>query len=408
MWTQALAQLDQVAEQVGLDPNLHEILRHPKRTLEVSLPVRMDSGDIEVFTGYRVQHSLARGPAKGGVRYHPDVSLEELKALAMLMTWKCAIVDVPFGGAKGGVMCDPSKLSLRELEGVTRRYASEIAPVIGPAIDVPAPDVGTDERVMAWFMDTISMKMGQSVMGAVTGKPLLVGGSAGRASGTSVGVSIALESALRALSWDTEGLTGAVHGYGKVGSYLVKLLDTLGVRVIAVADLGGGVYAPGGVDAALLASHFLEAGTVAGCPGTEPISDAEALEVPCDILIPASLEGVIDEGNAERILARLIIEAANGPLTPGAEQFLTAEGVCIVPDVLANAGGVTVSYFEWVQDLQAYFWTEDEVSLRLRRVMERAFRSVWDRSDHHNLRAAAMNLAIERVAEALRLRGLYH
>jgi glutamate dehydrogenase (NAD(P)+) len=407
LWHNAVAQLDATAEATGLDPNLHEILRHPRRTLEVSLPVRMDSNQTQVFAGYRVQHSLARGPAKGGIRYDPGVTLHELRALAMLMTWKCAIVDVPFGGAKGGVVCDPAKLSLRELEGLTRRYASEIAPVVGPAIDIPAPDVGTDERVMAWFMDTYSLMMGQSVLGVVTGKPMLVGGSAGRASGTSVGVAITLEAALRALSWDTEGLTAAVHGYGKVGSYLVRLLDQLGVRVIGVADITGGIYAPAGVDAARLASHVLEAGTVVGCPGTEPIDGAQVLELPCDILNPASVERVIDGQVAERVLARLIIEAANGPLTTEADEHLTSEGVCIVPDVLANAGGVTVSYFEWVQSLQAYFWSEEEVGARLRMVMNRAFRAVWERSDHHNLRLAAMALAIERVADALRIRGMY-
>ena len=407
VWEQALAQLDRTAEAVGLDPALHAILRLPKRTLEVSLPVRMDDGALQVFTGYRVQHSVARGPAKGGVRYHPDVSLDELKALAMWMTWKCAVVDIPFGGAKGGVICDPAKMSDRELESMTRRYASEIAPVIGPAVDIPAPDIGTDERVMAWFMDTYSMKLGQSVLGAVTGKPILVGGSAGRASGTSVGVAHVLESALRWLSWDTEGLTAAIHGYGKVGSYLVRLLATLGVRVIAVADFGGGVYAPGGIDHEQLAAHFVEARSVAGCPGTDAMEPSDVLEVACDILVPASVEGVIHEGNAERVLARLIVEAANGPLTPEADDALCAEGVCIVPDILANAGGVTVSYFEWVQDLQAFFWTEDEVSERLHRMITRAFEQVWHRSDHHNLRLAAMALAIERVAEALRLRGFY-
>lgn len=407
LWDNAVGQLNATAETIGLDPNLLAILRRPRRSLEVAVPVRMDSGDTEVFAGYRVQHSLARGPAKGGMRYHLGVDVEELKALAMLMTWKCAVVDIPFGGAKGGVVCDPAKLSLRELEALTRRYASEIAPFIGPAVDIPAPDVGTDERIMAWFMDTYSMLQGHSVLSAVTGKPMLVGGSAGRASGTSVGVSITLEAALRALSWDTDGLTAAVHGYGKVGSYLVRLLDGLGVRVIGVADAGGGVYAPAGIDAAKLADHFLEAGTVAGFEGSEPVASETILELPCDILVPASVERIIDADRAPKVLARLIVEAANGPLTPEADEYLASEGVCIVPDILANAGGVTVSYFEWVQALQAYFWTEEEVSARLRMVMTKAFRAVWERSDHHNLRLAAMALAIERVAEALRMRGQY-
>lgn len=407
LWQQALAQLDLAAEGIGLDPNIHAILRYPKRTLEVSCPVRMDNLEVQTFTGYRVQHSLVRGPAKGGLRYHPDVTLDELKALAMWMTWKCALLDLPFGGAKGGVICDPTKLSLRELEGLTRRYASELAPITGPEVDIPAPDVGTDERVMAWFMDTISMKAGHSMLGSVTGKPILVGGSAGRASGTSVGVSFVLEAALKALSWDTEGLTAAVHGYGKVGSYLVRLLNALGVRVIAVCDAGGGIFSPAGIDDASLARHFLEAKTVAGCPGTDSITGSQLLGLACDILIPASMERIIHEGNANSILARLIIEAANGPITPEAEEALASEGTCIVPDILANAGGVTVSYFEWVQGLQAMFWTEAEVSSRLREKMNSAFDAVWARSDEHNLRRAAMWLAIERVAEAIALLGLY-
>jgi glutamate dehydrogenase (NAD(P)+) len=278
---------------------------------------------------------------------------------------------------------------------------------MGPDVDIPAPDIGTDERVMAWIMDTYSMKVGHPVPGVVTGKPILVGGSAGRASGTSVGVAFALEAALRWLSWDTHGLTASVHGYGKVGSYLVKLLTRLGVSVIAVADAGGGIYGPAGIDPFVLEHHFADVRSVAGCPGTEPMGGREVLEVACDILIPASVERVIDESVASNVLARLIVEAANGPLTPEADQVLADEGVCIVPDILANAGGVTVSYFEWVQDLQRWFWTEDEVTTKLRRVMDTAFEAVWHRSDHHNLRLAAMEVAIERVAEALRLRGLY-
>lgn len=407
IWQQALAQLDSTAEAIGLDHNLHGILRSPRRTLEVSLPVRMDSGDISVFSGWRVQHSLARGPGKGGIRYHPGVTLDELRALAMWMTWKCAVADIPLGGAKGGVVCDPTKLSVRELEGLTRRYAGEIAHMIGPQTDIPAPDVGTDERVMAWFMDSYSLQAGYNVPGVVTGKPTLVGGSAGRASGTSVGVAIVTEAALRWLSWDLEGLTAAVHGYGKVGSYLVRLLDGLGVRVIGVADVGGGIYAPGGIDPAELARHFAEARTVVDCPGTEAIESVQALELPCDVLVPASMERVIDGDRAERVLARLIVEAANGPLTPEADEILADDGVCVVPDILANAGGVTVSYFEWVQARQSWFWTEQEVAERLHRMMEKAFEAVWKRSDGHHLRTAAMALAIERVAEALRLRGLY-
>jgi glutamate dehydrogenase (NAD(P)+) len=406
-WEQALAQLDAAAKATGLDPDLHELLRTPRRILEVAVPVRMDSGGVQVFTGYRVQHNLARGPAKGGLRYDPSVTLDELKALAMWMTWKCAVADIPFGGAKGGVVCDPATLSLGELEHLTRRYASEIAPMIGPSVDIPAPDIGTDERVMAWFMDTYSMHVGHAAMGAVTGKPLLVGGSAGRSSGTAVGVAIVLENAMHAMSLDPEGITAAVHGYGKVGSYLVKLLTRLGVRVIAVADAVGGIFAPGGLDPFVLERHFALARTVAGCPGTEHIPAARVLEVPCDILIPASIGGVIDADVASRVLARLVLEAANGPLTPEADELLSDQGVTIVPDILTNAGGVTVSYFEWVQGLQGLFWSEEEVTDRLRRVMDCAFDAVWQRAAGGSTRAAAMAIALDRVGEAMRLRGLY-
>jgi glutamate dehydrogenase (NAD(P)+) len=407
LWEQAKTQLDDVAEAIGLDPNLHAILRTARRILEVSLPIKMDTGETHVFTGWRVQHSLARGPGKGGLRYHPDVDLDELRALAMWMTWKCAVADIPLGGAKGGVNCDPSKLSERELETITRAYAAAVSPIVGPTTDIPAPDVGTDARVMAWFMDTYSAMAGHMVPDVVTGKPILVGGSAGRAEGTSVGVAHVLEAALRWQSWDTQGLTAAVHGYGKVGSYLVRLLNQLGVKVIGVADLGGGIYAPDGIDPIALGEHFREARTVVGCPGTVPVPPEEVLTAAVDILIPASIEGVIDSDVAPRVLARIIVEAANAPVTPDADRILTAEGVCIVPDILANAGGVTVSYFEWVQARQSWYWTEDEVATRLKTSMDKAFEAVWHRSDGQNLRQAAMSLAIERVAEALRLRGSY-
>jgi glutamate dehydrogenase (NAD(P)+) len=390
-----------------MDPALYEIVRKAHRVVEVTFPVRMDSGRIGVFTGYRVQHNIARGPGKGGLRYHPHVTVDDLRALAMEMTWKCAVVDIPFGGAKGGVVCDPEQLSVRELERVTREFAFAIADVIGPDLDIPAPDVGTDDRVMAWFADAYSLRAGHAGLGAVTGKPTVLGGSLGRASATSAGVTMVLTEALRRLGRDPDGLTVAVHGFGNVGSNLVPLLNELGMRIVAVGDAKGGVYCERGLDAEVLAQHASQRGTVSGCPDTTEIPSGAVLEVACDVLIPASVERVVDETNAARIAAWLVVEAANGPLTPEADRILTEREVRIVPDVLANAGGVVVSHLEWVQHREGYAWTEEEVGERLRRTMLHAVDEVWSASDGWDLRLEALSLAIERVAKALRARGRY-
>jgi glutamate dehydrogenase (NAD(P)+) len=402
-----LAQLDAVAEATQLDPALYKILRRPHRVVEVSFSVRMDAGDIAVFTGYRVQHNVARGPTKGGLRYHADVTVDDLRALAMEMTWKCAVVDLPFGGAKGGIRCDPSALSVRELERLTREFAFALADVIGPDVDIPAPDVGTDDRVMAWFADAYSVRLGHSAFGAVTGKPEALGGSQGRASATATGLVIVLKDLLRRLERDPRDLTAAVHGFGNVGGHLVSLLARLGVRVVAVCDVRGGIYRPEGIDVVALEEHSAKSGGVVGCPGTEDIGSADVLEVPCDVLVPASMERVVDSDVAERVDASIVLEAANGPLTPEADSVLADRGVRVVPDVLANAGGVVVSHLEWVQYREGYSWTEREVQERLERVMLHAVEEVWGVSDGWNLRIEALSLAIERVAKALRARGRY-
>lgn len=407
LWEQSLAQLDAVAEATRIDPALYQILRNPHRVVEVTFPVRMDSGAIEVFRGYRVQHNVARGPAKGGLRYHPSVTVDDLRALAMEMTWKCAVTDLPFGGAKGGVPCDPRKLSTRELERLTREFAFALADVIGPDVDIPAPDVGTDDRVMAWFADAYSVRGGHSAFGAVTGKPEALGGSQGRASATAAGLVVVLRDVLRRLDLDPSTMTAAVHGFGNVGGHLVPLLCGLGMKVVAVADVSGGVWSERGIDPAALADHASHEGEVRGCADTDAITAQEVLEVPCDVLIPASVERVVDEGVARRIRASLVVEAANGPLTSEADEVLAERGIRVVPDVLANAGGVVVSHLEWVQYREGYAWSEDEVGQRLERVMLRALEEVWGVSDGWDLRVEALSLAIERVAKALRARGRY-
>jgi glutamate dehydrogenase (NAD(P)+) len=407
LWRQSLAQLDAVAAATQIDPALYEIVRQPHRVVEVNFPVRMDSGAIGVFTGFRVQHSVARGPSKGGLRYHPNVTVDDLRALAMEMTWKCAVVDLPFGGAKGGVVCDPGRLSVRELERVTRYFAYAIADVIGPDVDIPAPDVGTDDRVMAWFADAYSVRAGHASLGAVTGKPIAIGGSVGRAGATAAGVTIVLAEILRKLERDPAGMTVAVHGYGNVGGHLVPMLADLGMHVIAVGDAGGGVFCDGGVDSVALSSFSSQNGTVMGCPGTDVIKASDVLEVECDVLIPASVERVIDYDNVERVRAGMIVEAANGPITPTADEVLGERGIIVVPDILANAGGVVVSHLEWVQYREGYAWTEAEVADKLQRAMLRAVDEVWGVSDGSDLRLEALSLAIERVAKALRARGRY-
>ncbi len=408
-WQQALEQLDQAARIMNLDPNVLEVLRHPKRTLEVSVPVRMDDGSVRVFKGYRVHHNTARGPSKGGIRYHPSVHLDEVKALAMWMTWKCAVVGIPYGGAKGGVVVNPKELSQRELERLTRRYASEILPLIGPERDIPAPDVGTDEQVMAWIMDTYSMNQGFSVPGVVTGKPLSVGGSAGRRASTARGVMYITVATLKHLGMPVDEARVIVQGYGKVGRPVVELLAEQGCRIVGVGDVAGAVYNGRGLSPVGLESYHEQSGTVAGFEGGERLSGEELLEADCDVLIPAALERVVTDENAERVRARIIVEAANGPVTPEADEIFHERGIHIVPDVLANAGGVTVSYFEWVQDLQAYFWSEDEVNARLRAVMEDAYIDVLDLAEERKvtMRQAATILGVRRVAEAHRTRGLY-
>ena len=408
-WETALAQLDEVAELMGLAPGVHQILRSPKRSLVVSVPFRMDDGSTRVYQGYRVHHNVTRGPAKGGIRYHPDVDLAEVKALAMWMTWKCAIAGIPFGGAKGGVAVDPRGLSRSELERMTRRYASEILPLIGPEKDIPAPDMNTDEEIMAWIMDTYSMIRGYSATGVVTGKPVAIGGSKGRGGATSRGVMYTIFSTLKALGTQVEEISVAIQGYGKVGGHAAQLLHDAGCRVVAVSDIEGGLYKEKGLDPEAINRHKQEAGTVAGFPGAEAISNEELLEIDCDVLVPAALEGVITVKNAEKIKAEVVCEAANGPVTFEADKILNDRGVFVVPDILANSGGVTVSYFEWVQDIQAYFWTEEEVNDRLRLIMERSFGEVHDLATEKklSLRQAAHWIGVGRVAETHLTRGLF-
>jgi glutamate dehydrogenase (NAD(P)+) len=408
-WQQALEQLDQAARIMNLDPDVLEVLRNPKRTLEVSIPTRLDDGSVKSFTGYRVHHNTSRGPSKGGIRYHPGVNLDEVKALAMWMTWKCAVVSIPYGGAKGGVVVDPKTLSRAELERLTRRYASEILPLIGPERDIPAPDMGTDEQVMAWIMDTYSMNQGYSVPGVVTGKPLSVGGSAGRRASTARGVMYVTVATLKHLAMPVDEARVVVQGYGKVGQPVVEFLHDQGCLVVGAGDVGGAVYNPRGLSPVGLAAHNAEAGTVAGYEGGNPISSEELLTLDCDVLVPAALEGVITEDNAGMVQARIVVEAANGPTTTDADEILHDRGVHVVPDILANAGGVAVSYFEWVQDIQAFFWTADEVNDRLRGLMERAYVDVLELAEDRKvtMRQAATILGVSRVAEAHTTRGLF-
>ena len=408
-WGSALSQLDDAAKQLNLDPGVHEVLRNPRRALEVSVPTRMDSGKVQVFRGYRVHHNTSRGPSKGGIRYHPAVTLDEVKALAMWMTWKCAVVGIPFGGAKGGVVVDPRELSMNELQRMTRRYASEILPLIGPERDIPAPDLGTNEQVMAWIMDTYSTREGYSVPGVVTGKPLSIGGSKGRSQATSRGVMYMTLATLKHLGMPVEDARIVIQGFGNVGGGTTDFLHEQGCKIIAVSDEQGGVYNPEGLSPTGLHAYEAEAGTIAGYEGGEVISNQELLELECDVLIPAAIEGQITAKNADRIKATVIVEAANGPTTPDADEILKDRGILIVPDILANAGGVTVSYFEWVQDLQAYYWEEDEVNDRLRMIMERSYVDVLSLAEERKvtMRTAATMLGVGRVAEAHTTRGLY-
>jgi glutamate dehydrogenase (NAD(P)+) len=408
-YTIALRQFDIAADRLHLEDDLRQILRTCKRELTVNFPVRMDDGSIRVFQGYRVQHSLARGPAKGGIRYHPQVDLDEVRALAMWMTWKCAVVGLPYGGAKGGVACDPKQLSQRELEHLTRRFTSEIQIIIGPDSDIPAPDVGTDAQVMAWMMDTYSMNVGHSVPAVVTGKPLEIGGSEGRAEATGRGCAIVTRHAARRVGLPIEGARLAVQGFGNVGQPLAEFLRTDGCRVVALSDSRGAIYREGGLEPAKVARYKQETGSVVGFPGSASISHQELLEVDCEILAPCALANEIAGRNADRVKARIIVEGANGPTTPVADRILADRGVLVVPDVLANAGGVTVSYFEWVQDLMAFFWEPQEINARLEQILTRAFAAVVAEAENHrvDLRTAAQMLAVRRVADALKLRGIF-
>ena len=405
----AQQQLQDVADAFGIDDDLVAVLGACKKSVEVSIPTTMDDGSVRVFTGWRVQHNVARGPSKGGIRYHPAVTLDETKALAMWMTWKCALMNLPFGGAKGSVICDPKALSTEELERMTRRYTSEIVNEIGPERDIPAPDVGTNSQVMAWIFDTFSMNQGYSVLGVVTGKPLAIGGSVGRSEATGRGVMFCLLEALRRRGVELEGLEVAVQGLGNVGGAFARLAAEAGAKVVAVSDSTGGRHDAGGLDVAAVLLHKRAGGSMADFDGGDAISNDELLQLPVDVLAPCALEQVITDRNAERVQARIVLEGANGPTTPAADEILDAKGVLLVPDVLANAGGVVVSYFEWVQGLQEYFWTEDQVNERLHRIVTRAFDETWTIHEQMDvsLRLAAYGIGIKRVAEASVIRGLY-
>jgi len=402
-------QFDIAAEYLKLDQGLRQVLRTPKRVLEVSIPTKMDNGQVKVFSGYRVQHNIARGPAKGGIRYHPNVTLDEVRALAAWMTWKTATVNIPYGGGKGGVICDPKRMSKSELERMTRRYVSEILPIIGPERDIPAPDVYTDAQTMAWIMDTYSMTVGYSSLGVVTGKPLSLGGSAGRNEATARGCLFVAEEACKVKKMSVRGSTVAIQGFGNAGSIAARLFAEKRAKIIAISDSRGGVFNSRGIDPIKAMRYKERSGTVVGMPGTSRISNDDLLTLKCDILIPAALENVITLSNADQIKAKIIAEAANGPTTPHADEALARKGIMVLPDILANAGGVSVSYFEWAQDLQGFFWSEGEVNTRLEQVMKRAFHDVHETSRKHrvHMRTGAYILAVGRVADATTVRGLF-
>jgi glutamate dehydrogenase (NAD(P)+) len=405
----AQQQLENVARTFGIDDRLVAVLSQCKKAVEVSIPTTLDNGSIRAFEGYRVTHNIARGPSKGGIRYHPDVTLDEVKALAMWMTWKCSLMGLPFGGAKGGVVCDPKTMSRGELERMTRRFTSEIINEIGPEKDIPAPDVGTNASTMAWMFDTFSMNKGHSVLGVVTGKPLTIGGSLGREEATARGSLFCLEAAIGKRGEKMDGLRVAVQGFGNVGSFFAKFVSELGATVIAVSDSTGGIHNANGVDVAAAFAHKREGGSLSELKGGDRISNEELITLDCDVFAPCALEQVVTEANADAVRAKIVVEGANGPLTPAADDILESNGVLILPDVLANAGGVVVSYFEWVQGLQEYFWKEAEVNARLNEIVTRAFEETWAvRSDRStSMRLAAYGLAVQRVAEATVTRGLY-
>ena len=402
-------QLRKVADTFGIDDRLVNVLQECKKAVEVSIPTSMDDGTVRAFTGFRVTHNIARGPSKGGIRYHPDVTLDEVKALSMWMTWKCSLMGLPFGGAKGGVICDPKKMSRGELERMTRRFTSEIVNLIGPEKDIPAPDVGTTPAVMAWIFDTFSMNQGHSVLGVVTGKPLTIGGSLGREEATARGALFCLQEALKKKSTSMEGLRIAVQGFGNVGSYFAKFVTELGATVIAISDSTGGIFNAKGVDVAAAFAHKREGGSISELGRGDRISNEDLVLLDCDVLAPCALEQVITEANAGDVKAKIVVEGANGPVTPAGDEILEANGVLMLPDVLANAGGVVVSYFEWVQGLQEYFWKEEEVNQRLNEIVTRAFEETWALREERNvsMRMASYGLAVQRVAEATVTRGLY-
>ncbi len=404
-----MSRFDYAAGRLSLDPGLYKVLRHPEKQVIVSVPILRDNGEVEVYTGYRVIHNSSRGPAKGGIRFDQNVSLDEVKALAAWMTWKCAVVNIPFGGAKGGVICDPSQMSLMELEKLTRRYTSAIIEMLGPDSDVPAPDVNTNERVMAWVMDTYSMHKRHTVTAVVTGKPVEMGGSLGRREATGRGCMLVTRKALHRLGMPLQGARVAVQGFGNVGSIAAQLLAEQGARVVAVSDKTGGLYNAKGLDLASLQAWVREHRFLEGAPGADAITNEQLLTVDCDVLLPAALENVITSKNAADVKARIICEGANGPTTANADRILEEKGIFVIPDILANAGGVTVSYFEWVQDRGGYFWDLDTVNQRLERIMDGAFDEVAGMADRHgvNMRIGAYMLAMERVAAVHKLRGMY-
>ncbi|WP_129671201.1 Glu/Leu/Phe/Val dehydrogenase [Candidatus Chloroploca sp. Khr17] len=409
LFTIAQRQFDRAADLLDLPAGLRGILRVPQRELSVNFPVKLDDGTTRMFTGYRVQHNLSRGPTKGGIRYHPSLTLDEVRALAMWMSWKCAVTHLPYGGAKGGVIVDPKQFSQHEIERLTRRYASEISLVIGPDRDIPAPDVNTNPQIMAWIMDTISMHQGYTVPAIVTGKPLTIGGSEGRHEATARGLVYILIEAVAHAGINLANSRVAIQGFGNAGASIARMLHALGATIVAVSDSQGGVYHPRGLDPAAVALHKEATGSVVGYPEGDQISNATLIELDCDILIPAALAQSIDGARAPYVRARIVAEAANGPTTPEADEILFDQGVMVVPDILAGAGGVTVSYFEWVQGLQSFFWSEREVNAQLERIMQRSFHQVVEMAQQHqvHLRTAAGALAVRRVADAVATRGIY-
>ncbi|HXA52181.1 MAG TPA: Glu/Leu/Phe/Val dehydrogenase [Candidatus Acidoferrum sp.] len=408
-WLAAAARFEEAAKRLKLNDGMRKVLGTPAREITVHIPVQLDDGRLEVFTGYRVQHSVARGPAKGGIRFAPDVTLDEVRALASWMTWKCAVVNIPFGGGKGGVICDPHILSETELEKLTRRYTAEIIAFLGPERDVPAPDVNTNEQTMAWIMDTYSMHTRQTVTAVVTGKPMALGGSRGRPEATGRGCMMVTLKALQLMGKAPEDTSVVIQGFGNVGGMAARLMSAKGFRIIAMVEYDGAVYNRNGLDIAALAEHRKETGSITGFPGGEDMDKREAMFLPCDVLIPAATENVITSQNADRVRCKILCEGANGPTTPLADEILAEKNVFVIPDILANAGGVTVSYFEWVQDRQGFFWNEQTVNERLQEIMDESFDSVVEYATTHkvNNRTAAYMLALDRVAHCIKLRGIY-